>query len=226
MKKVLYAFFAGLLLASCGGRMTSTGNEAPHAAADAVTADKAMASRAAGERMASYKISLDLRVDDISEAKPLVLEKAKEFGGYMDSEKKEQIVVYIPASNADAFIKSIGDGIGDVKNLEKEGLDVTDSHDDAAAQLATLRAVRDRYKDLLKKATKVEEVLPIEKELERVEKQIQALETQVERIKKLSAYTRITIRLDDSTFVDRAGSAIMPIAILAALLTPLWLLAL
>lgn len=150
------------------------------------------------ERMISYSANVDLNVSDIDTAKSQIQDMVKGRGGYISDESNKRIVVYVPATGLDDFIGGLDDGVGTITDKTKTGKDVTDSYDDTTARLSTLYASRDQYMSLLKKATKVEDILKIEKELERVNTSIQKLEMQKKRTEQSVSMSRVSISLNET----------------------------
>ena len=54
--------------------------------------------------------------------------------------------------------------------------------------------------------------MKIEQELERINAKILKLEQQLRRTEKSVELARVTINLDDSTFLERAATIVLPIA--------------
>ncbi|MDR1338098.1 MAG: DUF4349 domain-containing protein [Rickettsiales bacterium] len=191
MRNIFLALLTVFVLSGCGGNRTAADNNrvASHSSAAIVTS----------ERLMAYSVSIDMDVDNNDEAKAKITNQTKLAKGYVSHETKKSITVQIPTDGLDAFIEFLDKDVGKITDKRKSGADVTDSYDDTVSKLETLRASRDQYMDLLKKASKVDDILKIEKELERVNTAIQRLEMQKKRAETSAAYSQVSISLDDSS---------------------------
>lgn len=130
---------------------------------------------ASGERMISYTAYLTFEVNDLDQTRELLIEKSKQVHGFITRETNEYLVIRIPASEFESFVNIISE-IGKISESEIHGEDITDSYDDIKLQLDSKIKLRDKYDQILIKADKVEDIISIEKELERINLEIQRLE--------------------------------------------------
>ncbi len=79
------------------------------------------------------------------------------------------------------------------KNISEE--DVTEEYYDIEARLNNARKVQERFFDLLKKAYRVEDVLKVEREIERVGEKIETLEGRIRYLDSKTDYARITVTI-------------------------------
>lgn len=212
MRKIL-AVLALFGLVACGG----AGNKSESVgASDAITSNASKSAKSEyGERMMSYFVTVDMTVKNRASAKTKITDQVKEIKGYVTEESRRRVVVNIPTDEVSDFIEFLGDEVGTVKDVDKYGKDITESYDEISARLTTLRASRDRYIALLKQASAVDEMLKIEKELERVNSEIQRLELQKSRAENSVDYSKITINLKDYAMI---GGSIVSGTVLAVLL--------
>lgn len=93
-----------------------------------------------------------------------------------------RINIRIPNENFDAFITDISKGVSyfDLKNISED--DVTEEYIDVASRIKTEKVLEERYYELLKKATKVSEMLEIEKKLSEIREEIEAKEGRLKYI--------------------------------------------
>ncbi len=80
----------------------------------------------------------------------------------------------VPADRLDATIEALA-ALGETTHRSSQAVDVTDQAIDLEAKIGNLRGLRDRLRALLDRATKVEEILQIERELHRVLTQLDML---------------------------------------------------
>ncbi|MDR1696722.1 MAG: DUF4349 domain-containing protein [Rickettsiales bacterium] len=165
-------------------------------------------------RLVSYTENIDLKVSDRDDAKKEIMPYVTEIGGYMVSMTEYFLELNIPAARTDEFAEFLDDKIGSVRERSKSGRDITDAHDDLSARLDALHASRDRYNELAKRTTNVEELLKIEKEIERINKEIKTLELEKTRSAQSIEFTRVRIRLDDSSIVSKIVPALGGMAVI------------
>lgn len=79
------------------------------------------------------------------------------------------------------------------KNISEE--DVTEEYYDIKARLRNAQKVQERLYQLLKKANKVEEILKVEKEIERVGENIERLEGKIRYLDSKTDYARVTVTI-------------------------------
>jgi hypothetical protein len=163
---------------------------------------QAVSAREAGEtidndnRMITYSVSLELTVKNIEETRKILIERVKEYKGFIVRESENYITTRIPAENMDSFIVS-AKSLGKIEDESKTGTDITDQYRDNIIRLESLRNIRDRYLALLEKANSVSDILSIEKELERINTQIELLEGKIKYAELSVIYSNITVRFKE-----------------------------
>ena len=145
---------------------------------------------------------LTIRSAKVKEAYDKALKLAKKYNGiivnsttskYEDYEEA-MVEIKIPPKHFMTVIEEAKD-IGEVesKNISEE--DVTEEFYDIQARLENKRKVRDRLFDLLRKAYKVEDILKVEHEIERVGEEIERLEGRLRYLENKTDYARITLTI-------------------------------
>ncbi len=120
---------------------------------------------------------------------------ARDMGGYLVRRSDREIIIRVPSAKfRDALAKV--SGYGDVLHQNVDVEDVTEKFYDLSIRLKNMKAVRDRFEQLLTKAQSVEDSLRIERELERVTTQIEVLEGKLKLYRELIAFSTITLRLE------------------------------
>ncbi len=89
------------------------------------------------------------------------------------------ITVRVPSQDFDVFIKEISKGVSYFEKKEISSQDVTEEYIDIDARLKAKKILESRYLELLKKATKVSEMLEIETQLSTIREEIEAKEGQL-----------------------------------------------
>ena len=85
--------------------------------------------------------------------------------------------------------------------------DVTAEFNDLTIQLKNLRAMRERFEQLLKRADSVKDALAIERELQRVLGQIERIQGRLKLLSELLAFSTITVRFEARP-VDKVRSRV------------------
>jgi autonomous glycyl radical cofactor GrcA len=179
-------------------------SSAPHAGMDARASassyedgESAQRSRnESDERMVAYAVSMELSVKNPAETRQLISEQIKSNNGFIVKETEDYISTRIPSENMDNFLDSIKK-LGKIKNESKTGTDITDQYRDNVIRLDSLKNVRNRYLALLEKANTINEILSIEKELERINLQIERLEGAIKHAELSVSYSIITVRFGE-----------------------------
>jgi hypothetical protein len=103
------------------------------------------------------------------------------------------LTVRIPSQNFDAFIKSISEGVSYFERKEISAEDVTEQYIDLDSRLKTKRKLENRYLEILQKATKISEILEIEKQISIIREEIEAKEGQLKYLESRVSESTINI---------------------------------
>jgi hypothetical protein len=106
------------------------------------------------------------------------------------------VTVRVPADAFEAFVDKVS-ALGTVNYQAEDTEDVTQQHVDLSARLQNLRAEESRLREFFDAATKVEEMLSIERELSRVRGDIESLDAQVKYLERQAAMATVTIELTE-----------------------------
>ncbi|PBI87473.1 hypothetical protein BSF41_29100 [Flavobacterium sp. ACN2] len=127
-----------------------------------------------------------------------------------DSEGKDYNSVYrsltvkVPSQNFDRFINNVSKGVSyfEVKNISAE--DVTEQFIDLTSRLNTKKKLEERYLQILQKATKVSEILEIEKQISAIREEIESKEGQLKYLESRVSESTITIEFY-KTIAEKEG---------------------
>ncbi len=115
------------------------------------------------------------------------------------------IVVRVPSQNFDLFIKEISNGVTYFDRKEISSKDVTEEYIDIDARLKAKKILETRYFELLKKATKVSEMIEIETQLASIREEIDAKEGQLRYMKSRISMSTISIEFY-KTVAEESGA--------------------
>ena len=119
---------------------------------------------------------------------------AEKYGGYVNEMGTYQATIRVESGQLDAAIADLAT-LGKLARKNIVGQDVTEAYQDYQIRLENAQKARDRYLELLNKAETVEEILKVERELERLNETIDLLKGKMARIEHLEAYSTITVAL-------------------------------
>jgi hypothetical protein len=152
---------------------------------------------------AKIEVEAQIAVDvaNVSEAAAQVLAFVREHKGSVAKDERQSattatadLLVRVPSADFDAFVRAIG-RLGDVRMQRVRSIDATLEHRDMEVLLENLEAAQARYRDLLAKATDVGQILPIERELERVRTDLERIHARLDYLRDRVAYATIAIGL-------------------------------
>lgn len=116
-----------------------------------------------------------------------------------DSEGKDynniyrNLTVRVPSKNFDAFINAISKGVSYFERKDITSQNVTEEYIDLTSRLNTKRKLEARYLEILQKATKISEILEIEKQISAIREEIEAKEGQLKYLENRVSESTVTI---------------------------------
>lgn len=140
----------------------------------------------------------DLRMMADEEAIPKTIDRiidvAESVGGHLAGRKDQSVQVKVPsASFRDALAKV--EGLGGVVARSVTADDVSEEFHDLEVRLANLRATRQRLQEFLARAGNVQDLLTVERELERVAQEIDRAEGRLEFLRARATMSLISVSL-------------------------------
>lgn len=173
------------------------------------------------ERKIIREGELRFETKDSEETKNLISRAVSDFKGYISNDNvfnykdkvEHRIVIRVPAGNFDSLLNKISASARNIESKTINVLDVTEEFIDIEARIKTKKELENRYKELLKKATKVEELLAIEKELGTLRADIESIEGRLKYLSDRIFYSTLTVTFYEKTampfaFFSKIGSAL------------------
>lgn len=139
-----------------------------------------------------YTAQITMAVFEVNAALGAIEELSRELGGFLARRDDMSITIRVPVAAFDAAVKRI-ERSGDMLHRNVTAQDVTEEYRDLEIRIRNARAVRDRLEQLLAKATKVEESVVVERELERVAGELERLEGRIKFLRDRAAFSTITV---------------------------------
>ncbi len=158
----------------------------------------------AQERMVIYNAYLSLETGDIGAALAKIRSLAESYGGYVAGSSRSsygmqataEITIRVPKEKFHVAVQEI-ETYGKVLDERTSSEDVTQQYVDLKARLENLQRQEKRLNEILDMARTVDEVLNVERELERVRGEIESLQGQINYLERSVAMSVITIGLKE-----------------------------
>ena len=136
-------------------------------------------------------------VDDPELVARRVTAMTASLGGFIEQSRESSgggvhIKVRVPAELLEAAMDSVAT-LGKVEKRQISADDVTEQVVDLGARVATRRAIRDRLRALLERASSIEEVITVERELARVQGELDSLERRLEYLRGSASMAELSV---------------------------------
>lgn len=154
------------------------------------------------ERLIIKSGDMSLLVEDV----PLASDQLKRFaeaqGGFVVSSNLYErrtapvadVTIRIPVENFDQSLISISD-IGEVVSQSVNGQDVTEEFVDLDAQIRNLRSTEEQFLVIMKQATRIQDILDVQRELSNVRSQIERIEGRMNYLTKSAKMSTLRVHL-------------------------------
>ena len=152
------------------------------------------------ERKLIKEGSIRFETSDINKTRANVNQVVKNLNAYISQENSYQhdsptysMIIRVPAENFDALLENIASNARKVDSKNITVQDVTAEYIDYEARVKTKKELEVRYKELLAKAGRVEEILEIEREAANLRADIESIEGQLKYLKDRVSYSTLSI---------------------------------
>lgn len=168
------------------------------------------------QRKLIHTYHMNMEVSDIEKAINEITTMTTNTGGFIENNERgssydkwdkdsyASLTIRVPASKIESHINFLEE-IGDITHKDVSTQDVTDNYIDTQMWLDNKIKLRDRMKELLDKATDVEDILAIEKELTRVQSEIDSMQGRLDTLDKDIDYTKVRITLKRTRILGPLG---------------------
>lgn len=172
--------------------------------------DKPVNGAVAGETAVRHVIrngSIELTVSDAREIISEIQSMAEDAGGMISSsnvyEMREgqygaNLTLRIPENNFSRIMNEL-ETLGKARNIQTGSDDVTMQYIDLESRLTNQKSQEERLVEILEMAETVEDVLEIERELNRVRGEIESMSAQLNRLEDLVSFATIHVNLREET---------------------------
>lgn len=154
--------------------------------------------------------SLSIKVKTIEEAKKRMDATLKTYNAYYENESfingdvrlSYNLKIRVPAKQFESFLKASENGLGEIIHKNISARDVTEDYMDVETRLNSKRLFRNRYNQLLEKATKIDDIMAIEENIRALQEEIESQEGHLKFIDDQVNYSTLEINL----FTDKVIS--------------------
>jgi DNA repair ATPase RecN len=152
---------------------------------------------------------LVVSVESPEDTSPEVERLIKEAGGFVErstATKDSNVWLHcrVPSSQLDQVMNSVA-SLGDEERRSVSAADVTEQYTDLETRLRNDLTLRDRLQQLLQRAKDVEDVLAIEKELNRIQSEIETMQAQFDRLESEVELSALSITLQRKRILGPLG---------------------
>jgi hypothetical protein len=142
---------------------------------------------------------LTIKIEDVDETKNSVEKICKDHNAYVSSEVQNNYetrmeyeqVIRIPAVSFDVLVQQLESLGVEVKNKSVQTTDVTEEFIDNEARIKTKKELEIRYREILKQAKAVSDILSIESQLNQVRSDIESMEGRLKFLQNQVAYSTL-----------------------------------
>jgi len=153
--------------------------------------------------------TIQFEASNINAARKKILQSLKKYGGYVDEDnqttnsdinrKEYNLKISIPAKYFDFLVDSVSASADKIDTKNISITDVTTRYIDMKTRLDNKKILETRYLELLKKGTKISDLLEIENKLTEIRSDIESAQGQLNYLNKQVAYSSL-----DITFYTKA----------------------
>lgn len=172
--------------------------------------------------------NMEIQVSNFSVARQQAITLVGSYGGYMNGESESYsgdrhqsyLTLRVPSKSFDAMVDKISSIPGQIKSRNISTEDVGQEYYDIQARLKTRLQVQARYRELLNKANKVEDILRTEEALRVITEEIEAAQGRLQYLSNQVNYSTLTLTLfeivpfkpdnvaPERSFLNRVGEAL------------------
>ncbi|MBS2013122.1 MAG: DUF4349 domain-containing protein [Deltaproteobacteria bacterium] len=143
-----------------------------------------------------YQGDLKMMADEDAIPKTIdkIVDVAESLGGHIAGRKDQSVQIKVPSASFREAMTKI-EAIGGVTNRSVTADDVSEEFHDLEVRLTNLRSTRTRLQEFMGKAASIQDMLTVERELERVAQEIDRIEGRLEFLRTRAAMSVISIAL-------------------------------
>ena len=159
--------------------------------------------------------TLSLQVKSLARARTSITKLTADLNGYVSSEDQEEYApgfprahqtVRIPSEATDEFIRKVEELAIKMESKKISAIDVTEEFIDIESRLVTKKKMEARYHEIIKVATKVNDIMDIERQIGVVRADIESMEGRLKYLQNQASFSTLNLVLfEPSTSVALTG---------------------
>ena len=166
-----------------------------------------------GGRMLIRRASMQLEVENPVGISSRVSDIAARLGGYVERSRESstggvEMTVRVPEPSLEQAMEAVSQ-LGQVKRRDISADDVTERVVDLNARAGTLRAMRDRLRELLARAESISSIITVEQELARVQAELDSIERRLEYLRGNAALAELGVAADRKRILGPIGALLV-----------------
>lgn len=148
---------------------------------------------------------LTIEVTDVPGSVETLKSLVSQKGGYISSTNIQKnynnrlsgsVIIRVPAAEFDTTLSGVK-AIGTVKSVSTQGQDVTEEYIDLQAQKTSYQNQLAQYNEIMKKAVKVDDVITVQQQIDRVQTELNRLEGRLKYLDSRIDLSTITVNLQE-----------------------------
>ena len=159
-------------------------------------------------RLVVQESQMSMVVSNVRKTSDLVVEKAKNLGGYMinisltspEEAPYASVSLRVPADKLKSALDYFRSLAIKVTSENIQGTDVTDQYTDIQARLVTLEKTKAKFEEIMDKAVQVQDILTVQRELINIQDQIDSLKGQQQYLEQTAKLAKMTVYLSTDEF--------------------------
>ncbi len=210
MKKIYLLLLIAFLWGGCGAKAPQVTHEPDVSAYSSPYHVSATPSPQELPRKRTTSASITVEVEEINASHQQLVTLVKEMDGYIEydnlSEARGRYYghIKVPAKQLEATLKKIST-LGETTSQSIRQQDVTERLYNQEEELKNLKLFRDKMKALLNRTSSIDEILRIERELNRVQTQIDRIERQLKELHGALDLSSVQVTLKEKTHYGPLG---------------------
>jgi hypothetical protein len=147
--------------------------------------------------------NIDIEVKDVMIAKGIVDKMVTSNNAYYSDENLNKsdyrfdyfLTIRIPSQSFDSFLSNLGSINGTITRQSVSAQDVTSEYLDLEVRMANKTAYLERYREILKKAQKVSEILEVEEKIRVIEEEMESVKGRLKYLNSQVSFSTLMINL-------------------------------
>lgn len=147
--------------------------------------------------------NIKFEVDDYKTSKQAIDSLVKRWGGYISSEDEyysntrveNAIIIRVHNTQFENLLTQLGETSKKIDYKTVNSIDVTEEYVDLTTRIKTKKEVEQRYIAILKKATKIEDILKVENEIRKIREEIEAKEGRLKYLEDRVSLSTINLNI-------------------------------